>query len=81
MAELRILNHNGHDVLTWDRALEEAVNDVVTPADAKVAFDKMRSEGGYFAAKSDADGGNAEQIRVFDPDAAIITMYPPMVGG
>lgn len=81
MAELRILNHNGHDVRTWDPALETAVNDVVTPAAAKAAFDKMRNEGRYFAAKSDSDGGNAEQIREFDPDAAVITMYPPMVGG
>lgn len=84
MAQLKILNQHGDQVITWDKELENQVNGVVSPAEAEKAFNQMRDDNKYLAYRTDADGQNPEVIRPsdgFDPDAEAIVMAPQMVGG
>jgi hypothetical protein len=80
MSKLTILNQLGDEVLTWDRELAEAVEGVVTSAEARAAFDQMKTDGKYLAYKID-NKGDAEVIKEFDESAAEIVMSPQMQGG
>lgn len=82
MQQLTILNQHGDEVLTFDRQLVAAVNDVVTEAEAEKAFAKMKSAG-YLSYTQNADGSNAQVIQRFDQigDAEETVMSPGMQGG
>jgi len=82
MQRLTILNQHGDEVLTFDRQLVAAVNDVVTEADAEQAFAKMK-DAGYLSYTQNADGSNAAVIQRFDQigDAEETVMSPSLQGG
>ena len=58
----------------WNRNNTEEVNQ------ARKTFEELRGKG-YHAFKVAQDGGKAEQIHIFDPDAEKIILAPPMRGG
>lgn len=80
--KITILNQHGDELLTFDRELAEAVNDVVTTADAEKAFADMK-KAGYLSYTQNADGSNPEVIQRFDQIGAAeeTVMSPGMQGG
>lgn len=71
---LRILNETGDFKMTWS-----ADNDDEVTA-AREQFDAMKAKG-YLAYKVKRDGSKGEVIRKFDPEAEMIIMSQPLVGG
>lgn len=74
MGSLRILGPHGDTTVTWDPAVEEDVEEV------RRRFDEI-VEQGYLVFELDPDSREGRQVRTFDPQAAELRAFRPMVGG
>ncbi len=74
MSSLIRMDHTGHTTLAeWSADDPEAV-------EAAVAAFQTQLEQGYFAVVADAEG-RAEQVRDLPPDASLVILRRPIVGG
>jgi len=72
---MRIMGTPGDTRQTWDPARPDEV------AAAKKVYDELK-EKRYAAFRVDKESGNrGEQMREFDPNAAMMILVPPMAGG
>jgi hypothetical protein len=74
MGALRIMNHNGDDVLLWDKTDEMSIEQVREVFNRLMTTEKM-------LAYTIPARGEAEVIREFDPQADEIRMHKQHVGG
>ncbi len=71
---MHILDDTGDSTISWDPA-----NPVEVQA-AEAHFARMRAAG-HLAYRTNADGGQAEQLQAFSPSAERIAFVPPLQGG
>ncbi len=75
VGELRIMDPRAGDTkLTWDTANRDEVEA------ARTMFNDLRQKR-FMAYRVDEKGDKGEVIRQFDPEAGLLIMAPPMVGG
>jgi len=72
--ELRVIDETGDSKTTWD------VNNPDEVEAARETFNKLK-EKKYIAYSVKRNGKKGEIINEFDPDAGMIIMSPPVVGG
>ena len=72
---LQIVDRTGDTRVSWNRSAVAEVEN------AQKMFDDLTKKG-YLAYTIDpVDGGKAEQIKKFDPNAERIVLTPPLAGG
>lgn len=78
MGQLHIFDpHAGHQTVTWDPEVEDAVKEA-----ERIFTEKMNEPTPRYAYKVPRGGtGTAERVTTFDPDAKEIFVIAPMVGG
>lgn len=73
MNEMRIMNRQGDNKVTWEVDVQEQVDA------AQKQFEELVQQG-YFAYKS-MGNGQGEMITEFDPNAEKLVLFPPIAGG
>lgn len=71
MGRMRIMGRRGDSVVEWDQKTADA---------AQKKFDEFLTGGGL-AFKADKVGGEAEQVKSFDPKAEELILVPQIRGG